>query len=104
MVRRNWWLQHVRQVVPRDYIEALAGLPFLRDVPRADLRGRSPATWIKWTSKLDVGDRATGRRWRSVLRHRVTATFEVVRFTAEGRAETLATLGPGDYFWRGRTP
>src|SRR5205085_1178221 len=34
----GWWLQHVRQVVPRDYIEALAGLPFLRDVPRAELR------------------------------------------------------------------
>jgi putative peptide zinc metalloprotease protein len=92
----GWWSQHVRQVVPREYIEALASLPFLRDVPRAELRtvARHLDRVEVEADEVIVRQGAVGDRFY-VIR---AGDVRVVRLTADGTSEMLATLGPGDYF------
>jgi CRP-like cAMP-binding protein len=92
----RWWSLHVRGDVPREHIEPLADLPFLRDVPRTELRtiahhldeqNVEAGEWI--VRQGEVGD-----RFYIVAEGAV----RVVRLSANGEAQTLATLGPGDYF------
>ena len=89
------WRQ-ARGQVPREHLEALATLPFLADVPRAELR--HVASFLRneevEAGQLVVRQGARGDRFYLLLDGQV----RVVRIAAAGHEERLATLGPGDYF------
>jgi putative peptide zinc metalloprotease protein len=91
---RRW--QQARGEIPREHLELLAGLPFLADVPRAELR--RVAVHLR-TEGAEVGQvivrqGARGDRFYVILDGQVS----VVRVAADEHLEQLATLGPGDYF------
>ena len=89
------WRQ-MRGQVPREQLEVLAALPFLADVPRAELRriGGHLRTEDAEAGQLVVRQGARGDRFYVLLDGQV----RVVRIAADGHEERLATLGPGDYF------
>lgn len=91
---RRW--RHAWGEVPRDHLEALAALPFLRDVPRSELRHVALHLDVEEveTGQLIVRQGARGDRFFVILDGQV----RVVRIAADERADRLATLGPGDYF------
>jgi putative peptide zinc metalloprotease protein len=91
----NRWRQ-LRGQVPREHIEALASLPFMAGVSRAELRrvGTHLQTEEFETGQLIVRQGAHGDRFFVILDGQV----EVLRIAGDGHAERLAELGPGDYF------
>jgi putative peptide zinc metalloprotease protein len=94
LVVRRW--RRSRGQAPREQIEALASLPFLADVPRAELR--RIAVHLR-TEEVEAGQvivrqGARGDRFYVLLEGQV----RVVRIAADEREERLASLGAGDYF------
>jgi len=94
LVHRRW--KRSRGDIPREQIEALAGLPFLAGIPRGELRavGAHLRAEEAEAGKLIVRQGARGDRFFVILEGQV----RVVRITAHEHEEQLATLGPGDYF------
>jgi putative peptide zinc metalloprotease protein len=91
---RRW--RQARGQVPREYLEVLADLPFLADVPRAELRHIASYLAVEEVEAGQVVFRqgARGDRFYVLL----DGTVRVIRIAADERAERLATFGPGDYF------
>jgi putative peptide zinc metalloprotease protein len=94
LLYRRW--RQSRGEVPREHLEALAGLPFLAGVPRGELRnvGIHLLTEEAEPGQVIVRQGARGDRFFVILDGQVS----VVRIAADEREEQLATLGPGDYF------
>ena len=91
---RGW--QRWRGRVPGEYVQALAGLPFLRDVPRRELvqiarhlRPRAASAGQVLVSQGGYADEFFLIR---------SGTVRVEKLTADGGAVLLARLGAGDYF------
>jgi putative peptide zinc metalloprotease protein len=89
------WKQ-ARGEIPREHLEALAGLPFLADVSRGELRAVATHLRVEQVEagQLVVRQGARGDRFFVILEGQV----RVVRIAADEHQEQLATLGPGDYF------
>jgi CRP-like cAMP-binding protein len=93
-VRRS--LAAWRRRVPASYVEALAGLPFLRDAGREEIAAiaRHVHQHDLSAGTIVVRQGAPGDRFYIVRR----GVVRVGKITADGRAVGLAELGPGDYF------
>jgi putative peptide zinc metalloprotease protein len=91
---RRW--RRARGEVPREYLEALAALPFLGDVPRSEMRqvGAHLRVEEAETGQVIVRQGGHGDRFFVILDGQV----RVVSITADEHEDRLATLGPGDYF------
>jgi CRP-like cAMP-binding protein/Zn-dependent protease len=91
---QRWRL--ARGQVPREHLEALAALPFLAEVARAELRHIASYLRVEdvETGRVIVRQGARGDRFYVLL----DGTVRVVRVAADEHVERLATLGPGDYF------
>jgi len=91
---RRW--RQARGNVPREHLEALATLPFLLDVPRAELRRIGVHLEVEdvETGQVIVRQGARGDRFFVILDGQV----RVVRIASDDHEERLAILGPGDYF------
>ena len=89
------WRQ-LRGQVPREHIEALASLPFMAGVSRAELRrvGAHLQTEEFEDDQLIVRQGAPGDRFYVIL----DGDVAVLRIAGDGHSEQLALLGPGDYF------
>jgi CRP-like cAMP-binding protein/Zn-dependent protease len=89
-------VRYLRGQVRREHIEALAGLPFLSDLSRAELRqiGAHLKSERYEAGQLIVRQGAHGDRFYLIL----DGDVAVLRLAADGHTERLATLGAGDYF------
>ena len=93
-VARGW--QRWRGRVPGEYVQALAGLPFLRDVPRRELVSIARHLHPRAASAGEVLVSQGGYGNELFLVR--SGTVRVQKLTADGRAIPLARLGAGDYF------
>jgi putative peptide zinc metalloprotease protein len=93
-VQRRWRAWRGR--VPTEHVTLLASLPCLHTAPRAELSRIAaylePRSAPAGSTLIRQGDRAD----RLYLLR--AGVVRVSRTRADGRVETLATLGPGDYF------
>ena len=81
---------------PGEYIQALAGLPFLQDVPRAELIqiARHLDARSAGPGRILIRQGARGDRFFLIR----AGTVRVEKLTSAGRPVRLAQLGAGDYF------
>jgi len=93
-IRRRWRAWRGR--VPAEHVTLLASLPCLHTAPRAELSRIAaylePRSVPAGTTLIRQGDRGDDLY---LLR---AGTVQVTRTRSDGRVESLARLGPGDYF------